>query len=149
MASAASKKDPETASSVLGQCISMLKDVKDPGDRVDTWTQVAQAAWNIKDEKQAWEAINRGIEDATTLYKLDADEDSPNLALREYWPSTQAYRRIVSCATRLFGVDAEPLLMKIRDPDLALLAQVEMASTLLGKPGHHSNTMISRTTRKK
>jgi len=149
MASAASKKDPETARSVLGQCISMLKDVKDPGDRVDTWTQVAQAAWNIKDEKQAWEAIDRGIEDATALYKLDADEDSPNLALREYWPSTQAYRRIVSCATRLFGVDAEPLLLKIRDPDLALLAQIEMASTLLGKPGHHSNTMISRTGRKK
>jgi len=108
-----------------------------------------QAAWNIKDEKQAWEAIDRGIEDATALYKLDADEDSPNLALREYWPSTQAYRRIVSCATRLFGVDAEPLLLKIRDPDLALLAQIEMASTLLGKPGHHSNTMISRTSRKK
>jgi len=39
--------------------------------------------------------------------------------------------------------------MKIRDTDLALLAQIEMASTLLGKPGHHSNTMVSRTGRKK
>src|SRR6185295_19872697 len=114
------QKDPETARSVLSQCIAALDDVKDPGERVGTWVEVADAAANIKDEKQAWEAIGHGIEDATAMYKLDADEDSPNLAMREYWPSTQAYRGIISCATELFGVDAEPLLMKIQDPDLAL-----------------------------
>ncbi|PYT30797.1 MAG: hypothetical protein DMG58_13620 [Acidobacteria bacterium] len=149
IAGSVGKKDPEFAKGVLSRCSSMLSDIKDPGDRMDTWATVAQTAWNIKDEKQAWEAIDHGIADATALYKLDTDEDSPNVALREYWPSTQAYRRIISCATKLFGVDAEPMLMKIRDPDLALLAQIEMGSTLLAKPGRHSSTMNNREGKKK
>jgi len=102
IASSAGKNDPEFAKGVLSRCSSMLSDIKDPADRMDTWATVAQAAWNIKDEKQAWEAIDRGIADAMALYKLDTDEDSPNVALREYWPSTQAQTGSTapeSCAT--------------------------------------------------
>jgi hypothetical protein len=147
IARSVSKDDPERASTLLAQSISMLNEIKDPRDR-GAWAEVAEAAHNIKDDKQAWEAIYHGVDDATALYKLDADEDSPNMALREYWPSTHAYRSIVSTATKLFGVDAEPLLMQIHDSDLVLLAQIEIASTLLGVPGKHSHTDVSRESRK-
>jgi hypothetical protein len=149
IASSVGTKDPETAKAVLGHCISMLDEVKDPGDRVSTWADVAEAAFQLKDEKEAWEAIDHGIADAAALYEADADKDSPNIALREYWPSTRAYRQIVSRATKLFGVDAEPLLMKIRDPDLAVLAQIEIGSTLVGTPGKHYSTMSNHEDRKK
>jgi hypothetical protein len=89
------------------------------------------------------------MEDAATLYKLDTDKVTPNLAPSEFRPSTQAYRHIVSRATNLFGVNAEPLLMKIRDPDLALLAEIEMASTLLGTPSNGSSTLTQLVTAKK
>src|SRR4029077_5772576 len=68
IASSVSKKDPATASAALGQCISMLDEIKDPLER-GAWAQVAEAAWNIKDDKQAWEAIYHGLDDATALYK--------------------------------------------------------------------------------
>ncbi len=133
---------------LLSQCISMLDDIKDPADRVSAWTIVAEAAHKINDDKLSWQAIDRAMADATALYKLDADEDSPNKALREYWPSTQAYRRIVITAAKLFGVDAEPLLLRITDPDLALLARVEMAQALLERPHDSWSTSVSRSSKK-
>ena len=105
-------------------------------------------AHKIKDDKLSWQAIDRAMADATALYKLDANEDSPNKALREYWPSTQGYRRIVITAVKLFGVDAEPLLLRITDPDLALLARVEMAQALLERPHDSWSTSVSRSSKK-
>ncbi len=148
IANSVGEKDPGSAKGILGQCISLLDDIKDPSDRVGTWTIVAEAAHKIKDDKLSWQAIDRAMADATALYKLDADEDSPNKALREYWPSTQGYRRIVITAAKLFGVDAEPLLLRITDPDLALLARVEMAQALLERPHDSWSTSVSRSSKK-
>jgi hypothetical protein len=148
IANSVGEKDPGSAKGILGQCVSMLDDIKDPSDRVNTWTIVAEAGHKIKDDKLSWQAIDRAMADATALYRLDADEDSPNKALREYWPSTQAYRRIVMTAAKLFGVDAEPLLLRISDPDLALLARVEMAQALLERPHDSWSTSVSRSAKK-
>jgi len=148
IANSVGEKDPGSAKGILGQCISMLDDIKDPSDRVSTWTIIAEAAHKIKDDKLSWQAIDRAMADATALYKLDADEDSPNKALREYWPSTQGYRRIVITAVKLFGVDAEPLLLRITDPDLVLLARVEMAQALLERPHDSWSTSVNRTSKK-
>ena len=147
IANSVGEKDAGAAKGILGQCISILDDIKDPMQRVNTWTRVAEAAHRIKDDKLAWQAIDRAMADATALYKLDADEDAPNKALREYWPSTQSYRRIVITAVKLFGVDAEPLLLRITDPDLALFARVEMAQALLERPHESWSINVSRTKR--
>ena len=147
IANSVGSKDPDGAKGILGQCISILDDIKDPMQRVDSWTKVAEAAHRVKDDKLAWQAIDRGMADATALYKLDADEDAPNKALREYWPSTQGYRRMVITAVKLFGVDAEPLLLRITDPDLALLARVELAQALLERPHESWSINVNRTKR--
>ena len=59
---------------------------------------------------------------------------TPNRAWREYWPSTQAYRRALIRAAKLLGVDAEPVLQKINDPDQNVLARISLAQALLGRP---------------
>lgn len=126
--------DPSYSRNVLSQCLSALKDVKDVQARQPTWDNIVVTAHHLKDDKLAWEAINHSLEDATELYRLDTDADSPNMALRDWWPSMNAYRHSVIAATKAFGVDAETILFKIADPDLNVLARIEMADTLLEHP---------------
>ena len=145
VARSVSEKDPSTAKSVLDQTIQILDDIQNPAERVHVWDIVAEAAFRAKEPERAWQAVDRGLADAAALYKKDADAEAPNEAPREYWPSTQSYRRIISRATRLFGTEAEPLLVKITDPDLALLARIEMAQALLGRPYVPGPTNVSRS----
>jgi hypothetical protein len=85
-------------------------------------------------------AIDHLLADAAELYKQDSNTDRPNRAWREYWPSTQAYRRAMIRATKLMGVDAEFLLVRITDADLNVLARLVMAQTLLGRPYENFQT---------
>jgi hypothetical protein len=144
IAQGVSAQDPGTARQVLNQCIGILDEMKDPAARAGAWAIVAEAAHRMKDDQGAWEAVHRGMADAAALLKADSDPGSPNTALREYWPSTQNYRRIVSQAGKMFGVDAEPLLAEIADPDLALLARIELAQVLLGREPSGGMIVVSR-----
>lgn len=144
IAQAVSAQDPGTARQVLNQCVAILDGIKDPAVRAGVWAIVAEAAHRMNDDQRAWEAVNRGMADAAALLKIDSDPGSPNTALREYWPATQNYRRIVSQAGKIFGVDAEPLLAEIADPDLALLARIELAQVLLGREPTGGMIVVSR-----
>jgi hypothetical protein len=144
IAQSVSGKDPEAARSILSQCVSLLDSIQDPALRAPKWAVVAQAAYRAKDQQGAWAAIARGMNDASALYQLDSDGDRPNVALREYWPSTQFFRLIVGKAAELFGADAEALLGKIPDPELGLLARIEVAQVLLGSPSTVTRIDIDR-----
>ena len=128
------EKDPGKAKSVLRQSIAMLDEIKNPGERVATWDAVAEAAHQINDDATVRQALDRTLADAAELLKSDSEAGQPNFVPREYWPSTQAYRRVVARAAKCFGVDAEPILEKIADPDVNLLARIELAQALLGRP---------------
>jgi hypothetical protein len=128
------ERDPASAKRVLSKCVSLLDDVKYPDNRVEVWDIVAGAAALVKDEALAQRAIEKLLADAAELYKDDSNGDRPNRAWRENWPSTQAFRRAVIRATKLNGVDAEPLLVKITDPDQHVLARLTMAQALLERP---------------
>ena len=125
----------------------MLDKIKDPRNTVSPYVDIAEAAHKIKDEERARLALDKAMTGATALYKLDVNADAPNEALREYWPSTQSYRRIVYRAAALYGIDAEYILPTITDPDLQLLASIEMARSLLKKPGKSGSVGVSRRTR--
>jgi hypothetical protein len=146
IASSAGALDPTTAKAIISECIDGLKDVKTPLDRVFSWNNIAEAAHRAGDDKLAWEALDHSLADSAELYKADSDSDSPNQALRDEWPSTNAYRRAVITATKLMGIDAEPLLAQISDRDLALFARVEMAQALLERPHGSWSTSVSRST---
>ena len=140
IAQSVSERDPGAARRVLSKCITLLEDVKYPEDRVPAWDNVAGAALAIKDDALVEYAIDRMVADAAELYKEDTDSDRPNRAWRENWPSTQAYRRAIIRAARLQGVDAEPVLQKITDPDQNVLARITLAQALLERPGGRLET---------
>ena len=147
VANRSSEKDQAAAKSALTQAFHLLDDIKDPGNTVDAYVALAEAAHKIHDEESARLALDRALAAATELYKQDSNSDAPNTAPREYWPSTQSYRRIIHRATAMYGPDAEYVLPKITDPDLNLLASIEMARSLLNKPSRSGDTMVDRTTK--
>jgi hypothetical protein len=128
------EKDPATGRSVLNQCLALVADLKEPADRIGPWASIADAAHVLGDHKLVSEAIEKGMADATELYKRDTNTDTPNSRPPQDWSSTIGFLRIIGRATRLLGVEAEPLLLKISHPDLNLLARIEMARCLLGRP---------------
>ena len=144
IARSVSGNDAAQAKVVLNRCATILDEMDNLMDKMGPWDAMIEAAHKIGDRELAWEFIDNAIEDAAELYKRDSDAESPNRALREYWPSTQSYRGIVWRATDLFGVDVQPLLSEITSPDLALLARVEMAQALLGRARSHRNIQESR-----
>jgi hypothetical protein len=144
IAQSVAESDPAKARRVLSKCLSLLDDIQYPADRVVPLDTVAEAAGAIKDDKLAQLAIDRLLADAADLYKEDSDTDRPNRAWREYWPSTQAYRRAIIRATKLMGVDAEPVLVKITDTDVNVLARITMAQALLGRPQENFQTYGGR-----
>ena len=148
IARSVSDKDPVTATAALTKCIALLDDLKDPSNTTEIWADVASAAHQSGDDKIARMALERSLADAGALFKKDTDEDGPNNALREQWPSTNAYRRTMISAAKVLGVDAEPMLDQIKDPDMRVLAQIELAQALLGRPHNRWSTSVSRSTKK-
>jgi len=136
--------DPPKARRVLSQCISLLDDLQYPDDRVVVWDVVAEVAGLIKDEPLAQRAIEKLLADAAELYKQDSEKDRPNRAWREYWPSTQAFRRALIRAAKLMQVDAEALLPKIADADMNVLARITLAQALLERPFDRLQTFGGR-----
>jgi hypothetical protein len=149
IASSAGALDPSTAKAIIAESIDGLKHVKNIQARAVSWNNIAEAAHRAGDDKLAWEALDHSLADSAELYKADSDSDSPNEALRDEWPSTNAYRRAVITATKLMGIDAEPLLAQISDHDLALFARVEMAQALLERPHESWSTSVSRHSKSK
>jgi hypothetical protein len=125
------ENDPSKSRNILNKCMATIPEVLDPGERIPVWDAVAEAAALIQDDKLLWEALERGLRDAGRLYKWDTED--ARVTLQEYWPSTVAYRRIVMRAANILKTDAEPLLHKIADPNINLLARIAMAQALLGR----------------
>ena len=144
IARSVSQGEPKRARSVLGRCRTLLDELENPSDKIDTWDVLIETAHRMGDEPRAWEFAGFAMADATELYRIDTHKKRPNQALREFWPSTQGFRRIIDRSTKLFGVEAEPLLAKISEPDLALLARIEMAQALLGRNATPRNISVSR-----
>jgi hypothetical protein len=143
-----SEADPGRAKAVLNKCIALLKDIQDPGDRAATWDAIADGAHLIKDDEMAQDILEKALADAQKMQKLEEAGISPdNRVPRENWPSTQSYLRVIHRATKMLGVDAEPILNRITDPDLQILARVEMAQALLGR--QHGNWRTIRPMPKK
>ena len=145
VAASLGEEDPEKVRSVLNRATKLLSDVKEPALRTEPWLHMAKAAHGIKDDHAAWDYLERAMDDVVALYRLDTDEKQGNLAIREVWPSTQAGRRVIASATKMYGVDAEPFLVKIADPEIALLARIEMAQILLGRSPSQGGTGFRRS----
>jgi hypothetical protein len=84
------------------------------------------------------------IDYAFELYQEDTNSDSPNQALKAFWPSTASLRNTLYNAGKNLGPNAATLLDRIRDLDLRLFAQIELAAALIGLPAFPETSMKQR-----
>jgi hypothetical protein len=78
--------------------------------------------------------FEQAMEQAQQQYGTDSASEDQNLVPREFWPSTSRFRSILYAAGKRLGEDAARYLTRIDDPDLRLLAQIELAAALAGLP---------------
>ncbi len=96
----------------------------------------------------AREVILRGIEDAIEVYKLDNNEKAINMAPRTVWPSFYYTRRLAYLAGQVLGTEAANVIAAIQDPELHLVACIELAAALLNKePARSSGISVNRMKR--
>jgi hypothetical protein len=69
---------------------------------------------------------------AERKYAQDIDPKRPNGASKEFWPSVNRYRRILAAACKFLGDKAVVLLDRVSDPDVRLLAEIEMIAAIQG-----------------
>ena len=74
------------------------------------------------------------IDHALERYSEDTAPENYNQAPKTFWPSTCAFRTILSSAGKRLGPEAVILLDRIPDDDLRLFAQIELAAALAGLP---------------
>jgi hypothetical protein len=84
------------------------------------------------------------FEEALRLYAEDWEPESPNRAPRECWPSTQAFRDAMYRSGKRHGRDAVGNLDRIPDPDLRLLAEIELIAAVAGLPEYRGVRCIHR-----
>jgi len=75
-------------------------------------------------------AFRHGLE----KYSEDTTPENPNVAPKEFWPSTSRFRHILYAAGKRLGPEAAAFLDRIPDEDLRLFAQIELAAALAGLP---------------
>ena len=105
----------------------------------------AEAAHELKETKLAWDMLAAALADADEMYKVDANPKSPNTVIREHWPSINGARMVAWRAVKLLGIDVEGLLANVQNPDLLLVAKIDMAAGLLDKPASVRAINVARS----
>jgi hypothetical protein len=127
------EKDPAAATRYLEQGEAVTAEIEHPANRITLFGSIAKVQHKVKRDKEAWTTLEHAIEAVAAMYGLDTKADRPNRAPRDVWPSIQGCRMTIWESADLFGVRAEALLAGIKDADLALLAEIELAAALLGE----------------
>jgi hypothetical protein len=78
--------------------------------------------------------VSDGLGVAARLLDHDVNPDDPNKALKAWWPSADAYRRLVEIETKISHPATAKLLQEIKDPDMRALESIMFARALLGLP---------------
>ena len=55
----------------------------------------------MDDKDKAEDVVGEGLSSAGKLLDSDLNPDDPNKALKAWWPSTDAYRRLVEIETKI------------------------------------------------
>ncbi|HEY4679077.1 MAG TPA: hypothetical protein VIJ01_18060 [Candidatus Angelobacter sp.] len=127
------KKQPVSARQAVAE---LRKAVTDLPLR-DQFTYISRAAdiyLQMDDKDKAEDVVSDGLGVAAKLLDHDLNPDDPNKALKAWWPSTDAYRRLVEIETKISHPATAKLLQEIKDPDIRALESIMFARALLGLP---------------
>ena len=88
--------------------------------------------------------LSRAMRIADSIYQEDAFGHPPNLAAKAVWPSTAAWKASLVIATHIDPGFALEQCASLPDPEIKAVAQVSIASVLLGRQPQMAIVSISR-----
>ena len=144
IARAVMKKNPSAAKDALEEMVESLKHTAHPYHAMDKWLDGIQIAREMDEVDLALKLFRSGMEQADSLRGEDADPSDPNIALKAWWPSVSAYRRLVMAASQFSPQTALERVREIKDPEILLLLEVMLASKGLGVRADQSTTVVQK-----
>jgi hypothetical protein len=127
------KKQPASARLALADLRKAITDLP-PRDQFKYISSAADIYLQMDDKDKAEDVVSDGLGVAARLLDHDINPDDPNKALKAWWPSTDAYRRLVEIETKISHPATAKLLQEIKDPDIRALESIMFARALLGLP---------------
>jgi hypothetical protein len=127
------KKNPGAAASALAELRKVITDLPLP-KQAQYLSSAANLYLQMDDKDKADTVVGEGFKVADKLLELDTNPDSPNEALKAWWPSTDAYRRFVQVETRISDRATLAVLKEIKDPEIRATESIMFARSLLGLP---------------
>ncbi|HEY6254107.1 MAG TPA: hypothetical protein VI685_29485 [Candidatus Angelobacter sp.] len=143
IARVASAKNDSAAGTALEKMLQVA-DKLGPKDAFPYYSSAADIYLRLKQIDEAKNSIEAGLDVADKLYKTDADDDDPNTALKAFWPSTNAYCAMLRHAGPISHAWASSLLRRIRDPEIRVAAETELAGGWLNAPTGPITMMITK-----
>ncbi len=136
--------DPSTAHDLLEKAIAALIATPDGRSLDGSGQELLMAfgtARKLKDDQLASEIVDRALDLAARLFKVDSDQDDLNNAPIDLWPSLHIYREALRDAVILEQMKAPSRLQTIRNTDVFLFCQVAMAAALLERGQDYSTSV--------
>jgi len=127
------KKQPASARLALADLRKAITDLP-LRDQFKYISSAADIYLQMDDKDKAEDVVSDGLGIAARLLDHDINPDDPNKALKAWWPSTDAYRRLVEIETKISHPATAKLLQEIKDPDVRALESIMFARALLGLP---------------
>jgi hypothetical protein len=137
------QRDANIARKALDQLTDSVKAVEVEA-QARHLTNAAEIYLRMHDKASATRAIERGAEAAEKLYERDSDKDAGNQALKVYWPSSGAWKRLIRFATRISEDFAVSLVNDISDPEIRATQRLALAAEWLGVPPDGTVTIVSQ-----
>jgi len=126
-------KQPASARLALAELRKVLKDLP-ARDEMKFISSAANIYLAMDDKDKAEDVVAEGLTGAAKLLESDLNPDDPNKALKAWWPSTDAYRRLIEIESKISRPAAAKLLEEIKDPDIRAVESIMFARALLGIP---------------
>jgi hypothetical protein len=127
------KKQPASARQAVAELRKAATDLP-MRDQFRYISSAADIYLQLDDKDKAEDVVGDGLGVAARLLDHDVNPDNPNKALKAWWPSTDAYRRLVEIETKISHPATAKLLQEIKDPDIRALESIMFARALLGLP---------------
>lgn len=139
--------NPLSARDALEEMSESLMDVEPTGHACpgDYWAEGIEIAMKISEIDLAKKLLKGGISQVEKLKSKDTDSDDPNVALKAWWPSTAAFSRLMTAASKISLGTALEAIGEVSDAEMRLLCRVRLANEQLGARTGLSRVMRSTT----
>ena len=135
IARATMKKQPASARQALAELRKTIQDMP-PRDQMRFISSAANMYLQMDDKDKVDDVVGEGLSTAAKLLEIDVNPDDPNKALKAWWPSTDAYRRLIEIETKISHPATAKMLQEISDPEIRTVESIMFARALLGIPMH-------------